>query len=306
MAEDDNAQTPPAGQPAGVAGMAPAYAASPPRRGAGRAVIGAALLAFVLGGGAVGYAVWQGLVPVRPAAPAPLAAPATPAASLAPAKADPAAMAAHQSELETRMAALEQRLDAVNAQADAASGNAARAEALLVAFAARRAIDRGTALGYLEDQLRLRFGNAQPNAVATVIDASHTPVTLDQLVAGLDSLGPALTRTPADASAWTKIKRQIASLFVIRHESTPSPAPLATLQRARLLLGSGRVSEAMAAIQRLPGSPGASDWFTAARRYDDTQRALDVLETAAMLDTRSPRDGAGRTGDQPAAASPPA
>src|SRR3546814_3562519 len=34
---------------------------------------------------------------------------------------------------------------------------------LLIAFAARRALDRGLSLGYLEAQLRLRFGDDQPN-----------------------------------------------------------------------------------------------------------------------------------------------
>jgi hypothetical protein len=268
-------------------------------RGTGRMALGVGLLAFLLGGGAVGYAAWQGLVPSHATPAAPVAAPLAATRAVAPAKGDPAALATHQTELETRMAALEQRLDVVNTQADSASGNSARAEALLVAFAARRSVDRGAALGYLEDQLRLRFGNAQPNAVATVIDASHTPVTLEQLLAGLDTLAPALTEAPSDADAWTKVKRQIASLFVIRHETAPSPAPVATLQRARILLQSGRIGDAITAVQRLPGSSGATDWFTAARRYDDVQRALDVLETAAVLDAGSLRDARGKPVDQP-------
>ena len=42
----------------------------------------------------------------------------------------------------------------------AAAGSAGRADAMLVAFAARRAIDRGVALGYLEPLLVQRFGGA--------------------------------------------------------------------------------------------------------------------------------------------------
>jgi len=49
-----------------------------------------------------------------------------------------------------------------------AAGNAARAEGLLVAIAARRAIDNGTPLGYLTDQLRLRFGSSQSEAVIAI------------------------------------------------------------------------------------------------------------------------------------------
>ena len=50
-----------------------------------------------------------------------------------------------------------------------AEGSAGRADALLVAFAARRAIDRGVALGYLETLLVDRFGSRHPRAVATIV-----------------------------------------------------------------------------------------------------------------------------------------
>ena len=66
--------------------------------------------------------------------------------------------------LAVRVADLEDRLSRINVQAQAASGNAARAEGLLIAFAARRALDRGSPLGYIDPQLRLRFGDAQPKA----------------------------------------------------------------------------------------------------------------------------------------------
>ena len=42
-----------------------------------------------------------------------------------------------------RVAELEQRLSRLNLEAASASGNASRAEGLLVAFAVRRALDRG-------------------------------------------------------------------------------------------------------------------------------------------------------------------
>lgn len=280
-----------------------------PRRGLGYALF-AILAAFVLGAGAVGYAAWKGLVPfqktssVRLAGPG--AAPAVPLAATAPPPAGEAALAAHQSTLEGRIAALEQRIDALNSQADAASGNAARAEALLVAFAARRSIDRGAPLGYLEDQLRLRFGNAQPNAVATVIDSGKNPVTLDQLLAGLDSLAPVLTHAPETAGAWDRIKQELSGLFVIRRETTPSPAPQTMLRHARILLEAGRVEDAIAELRRLPGAADAAEWFTAARRFDAAHRALDVLETSAMLDNRALRNGAGRVVDQPSPIAPAA
>src|SRR3546814_6168759 len=79
---------------------------------------------------------------------------------------------------------------------------------LLVAFAVRRALDRGLSLGYLEAQLRLRFGDDQPNAVKTIIETSRDPVTLEQLRAELDVIAPELVGRSGDkGSLWTGIKR---------------------------------------------------------------------------------------------------
>ena len=64
------------------------------------------------------------------------------------------------------MIALEQRLARIDLQANAEEANTSHAEALLVAFAARRATERGAPLGYLEDQLKLRFGDALPVTVS--------------------------------------------------------------------------------------------------------------------------------------------
>lgn len=274
----------------------PPSLARPSRRGGGGVILLALVVAFLLGAAGVGYTVWKGLLPIARPAPAPQKL-ATPAVAPAPAPAgtriapaaDPASLAAQQSQLEARTAALAARLDTLTLQADAAAGNATRAEALLVAFATRRALDRGAPLNTLEDQLRLRFGDSQPHAVATVIDAAREPVTLDQLVAGLDGLAPSLTETPSDGGAWARMRRELSALFVIRRQDTPSPAPQAMLRRARILLESGRTEEAIGEVQHLPGASGAADWFTAARRYDDARRALDVLETSAMIGTPAQR-----------------
>lgn len=278
--------------------VTPLPAGNPARTGgSGRAVLAGAVIAFVLGAGLVAYADWRGFAPWNHWAAAPkVAATQAVAADRAPVVAP---LQARQNDLESRMAVIEQRLDAASARADAASGNASRAEALLVATAARRAIDRGMPLGYLEDQLRLRFGNSQPSAVATVIDAGRKAVTQDQLIAGLDSLAPGLTRGPEQGNAWDRVKQQFSSLFVIRRESAPSPQPQVVLRRARLLLEAGRTSEAVDAVQRLPGAADAREWLIAARRYDEVQRALDSLDTAALLDTQGLRDSAGRRVDQP-------
>jgi len=265
----------------------PAALVPPPRRSGGGLIALGFAVAFLLGAAGVAWVAWQGLIPLpRPAAQnlaPPAAAPSPAPAAAAASAAAPGTIAAQQDQLEARVAALSARLDALTLQAQAAAGNTGRAEALLVVVAARRALDRGAPLNTLEDQLRLRFGGTQPNAVATVIAAAGNPVTLDQLVAGLDSLAPSLTRAPEETSAWSRLRAELAALFVIRREATPSPAPRTLLDHARILLEAGRTDDAIAEVRRLPGASGAADWFTAARRYDDARRALDVLETAALI-----------------------
>ncbi len=208
--------------------------------------------------------------------------------------------------LDTRLALLEDRLGRLDLQAQAASGNATRAEGLLIAFAARRTIDRGAPLGYLEDQLKLRFADAQPNAVQTVIDAAHTPVTLDRLYAELDALSPKLTGSPRGEDTWAKVKREVSNLFIVRHESDVVTRPEDRVQRAKLMLASGKITEAIAEVELLPGASGAQEWIASARRYDQLQRALDLLETTAMLDPRRLKDDRGATVEQPSPLNEPA
>ncbi|MEW4468864.1 hypothetical protein AB1K62_13645 [Parasphingorhabdus sp. JC815] len=190
--------------------------------------------------------------------------------------------------LAVRVADLEDRLARINVQAQAASGNAARAEGLLIAFAARRALDRGSPLGYLESQLRLRFGDAQPKAVTTIINASRQPVTLDELLAELNDIGPTLTSGSSGKGFWTDFKREMSELFVIRREGSPSPVPQKRFQRAKRYIENGNVDAAIAEIEKLPGSDKGDEqidrWMEKARQYNEGRRALDVIETAAVLE----------------------
>ncbi|MGB3807208.1 MAG: hypothetical protein WA936_08415, partial [Erythrobacter sp.] len=197
-----------------------------------------------------------------------------------------------QGGLDQRLAAAEQRLARLDLQAQAAAGNAARAEGLLIAFATRRAVERGAELGYLADQLRLRFGDQWPNAVRTVISFARDPIRIDNLTARLDGLGPQLVERDEGIS-WDLIQTELANLFVIRRESTPSPQPEQRLQRARIALEQGRYQNAIDEIRNLPGADEAESWITDAERYRDAMQALEVIETAAVLDQRGVRDGAG-------------
>lgn len=213
-----------------------------------------------------------------------------------------------QGGIDARVAAMEQRLTRLDLRSQAAAGNAARAEALLIAFATRRAIERGAPLGYLADQLRLRFGDARPNSVQTIIDAAQDPVTLDQLLARLDGLAETLMQSPEEEGVLQWAARELSQLFIVRREDTPSPVAERRLRRARLFLESGRPEAAVAEVRNLPNAMQAMDWITDAERYAAAQRALELLETTAVLEPRELRDGTGVRVEQrsPAAVAPPA
>lgn len=212
--------------------------------------------------------------------------------------------------LAVRVADLEDRLSRINVQAQAASGNAARAEGLLIAFAARRALDTGAALGYIESQLRLRFGTGQPKAVTTIINASREPVTLEALSSGLADLAPSLTSKGSDDSFWEKLKREMSTLFVVRKEGSPSPAPQARLTRAQRYIETGNVEAAIAEMEKLPavvsGDEGATQWMEKARRYNEARRALDLIEKASILEQQQLRSGDGERVALPSPSAPSA
>ncbi|OBX20795.1 hypothetical protein A9995_03685 [Erythrobacter sp. QSSC1-22B] len=280
-----------------------------------RPVLLAVLASFILGGSLAGYGVYRWALdqdePAAVAAAAPQAEVAadgsrgeptpTPArtASAALGQTNDAVerVAEQQGGIDQRLAAAEQRLARLDIQAQAAAGNAARAEGLLIAFAARRAIEKGAELGFLADQLRLRFGDALPNAVRTIIANSRDPVTLDQLIARLEGIAPSLAEANRGFS-WDLVRSELSQLFVVRRETTPSPQPQRRLDRARLFLESGRVEAAIEEVSKLPGAGNAEGWIADAQRFAATQQALDLVETSAVLEPRMLRDGVGNRIEQ--------
>jgi len=183
----------------------------------------------------------------------------------------------------SQIATLETRLARVENATKRVEGSAGRADALLVAFAARRAIDRGVALGYLETLLVDRFGGGHARAVATIVTGSHTPVSLAELVSDYEKLGPELRKGGPDEGVWTAVKREFSSLIEIRQASRPSIKPEARYNRALDLVRRGEVDAALAETMRMPGAVRANDWAAKARRYVAVQRALDEVESAALL-----------------------
>ena len=268
-------------------------------------------VAFLLGLGAMGYILghWEAgaraLGIAAAPAPAPVAEAAAPPSAPVP-QAQPALAApagpgdpaqAADPDLARRVTSLEQRIGSVDTQSRVAVGNADRAEGLLVAFAARRALDRGVALGFLETMLQQRFGLNQPNAVGRIIFASHNPVTLQDLQLGLQEAGPRLIGTPPDTGWWEALKSELGSMITVRRGDTPSTEPSERLRRATQRLEAGQVEVALAEVMRIPARDNAADWIRKAQIYLAARQALDAIETAALVEQRPP---------QPAPAAAPA
>ena len=205
------------------------------------------------------------------AAPQPLPLPAAQPAPVA----DPA--------LEAKVDDLDSRIDDVDKRAQAASGDADRAEGMLVAFAARRAVDRGQPLGYVEGLLRTHFGGTDAQSVAMVIGAGQRPVTLLQLQEGLLALSPTLVEVGPKDSWWSGMQRELGDLFVIRKATTPSKDPGGQRDRALRALDQGQVEIALNEVAHMPGAARAQGWIGDARRYVLAHNALDRLEAAALL-----------------------
>jgi hypothetical protein len=286
---------------------------APPKRTSPlRGFLVIALVAFLLGGALVGWLGWNGTLDlgfgnkapdpaVSATTPAsqprlPLATAPSPSPSTAPAPLQQPALAGA---FDQRVAALETRLADLSLRAEAASGNATRAEGMLIAFAARRALDRGSELGDLAGQLQLRFGSAEPQAVETVLAAAPQGLTLDKLHAELDRLGPDLTGSPANESGWGRFRREVSGLFEIRRGTGEIGNPGERVEQAKLLLRSGQVRKARELVETLPGKSAAADWLAAANRYESLQQALDRLELAALKDPRELKDATGRKVEQP-------
>ena len=182
-----------------------------------------------------------------------------------------------------QLAMLEARLRNVENATQRNAGSVGRADALLVAFASRRAIDRGVQLGYLETLLAERFGAQNPVAVATIITAARTPVTLDNLTNDYARLEGELRRGAPDEGLWQGLKREMGGLVAVRRASAPSPKPEARYERALARLEQGQVDVALAETMRLPGASRAGPWIAKARRYVAAHRALDEVESSALL-----------------------
>lgn len=258
-------------------------------------------ICFVLGLGMMGYLLSQwpagarflGVAgeapPPEKAAPGPAPQPAPPpVVQYEPPPPNPAQPgSAAEQDFARRLGALEQRFGTLDTSSRVAVGSADRTEALVAVFAARRAIDRGVALGFLERVLQQRFPN-QPQAVGAIIAAARQPVTLVQLESELETLGPQLMGAPPSQSWWGAFRDELGSMIVVRRADTPSAEPSQRLERAKRWLQAGEVTSAIAEVQRMPGQEYGADWAARAGRYALAHRALDLIENAALLEPHAP------------------
>ncbi|WP_294233621.1 hypothetical protein [uncultured Sphingomonas sp.] len=265
----------------------------PPRGPRTGAIIALFLIAFVAGLLLMAYAMrhwsWFGgtTTPSHAVTAAKTGGTPAPANDAARVAADPVSLATREAALAAQLAALETRLATITTDATTAGTQANRAESMLVAAATRRAIERGQPLGYLEEQLKTRFGATAPGAVSVLIATSRQPVTLETLRKDLDDLEPHLVVNDSDGW-WEGMRQELGRLIVIRERSAPSSDPTERLNRVHKLLDSGMVEAARAEVARLPGAAAAQAWQHDAQRYALAHRALDVIENSALIASIAP------------------
>lgn len=260
---------------------------TPPRSSSVRGLVIFALVCFAVGIAAMGWLLSE-WTPARnlllgkteqvaPVAQETAEAPVAPAAALT---VEPAPSA------EEHMAKIEEKLAIIDQQADSASTDAARAERMMIAFAARRAIERGTPLGYLEGALMRQFGEADAGAVTTVIKAGRAPVTLEQLEEGLDTAHTDLIASSANSGWFGTIWQDIGNIAVIKHEGEDRLSADQRFDRAKRALERDRVEIAIREVQLMPGRQSANGWLDKANRYVQARKALDRLEAITLAVSR--------------------
>lgn len=246
-----------------------------------------AAFAFAIGiAGTIAVMMWRGDTAPPPPAPVANTQPQPAPAPALPPGTDISTLAAREAMLASRLDALDMRLRDLDGSARNAASHATQAERLMIAFAVRRAIERGLPLGTLEGPLRGRFGEGHDDAVATLIGASAQPVTLEDLRMALDLIAPVLMGSASD-SMWARGKRLVSDLIVLRRAGSLSSRPADQLARVRRALDEGNVDGALAEVAKMPGVADAQSWTSAAKRYIATRNALREIEAAA-LETPAP------------------
>ena len=175
----------------------------------------------------------------------------------------------------------ERFLARMNTQSQSAIDAALKSEAILLALATRRRVERGQDLGQLDKQLRSRFEQNWPEEVETVVNFSKDPVTFDNLVLGLEMIDQGQKET-IGVGLWTKLAEQFQELFVISRKSTRPVQRSSGLEQIRILLENKNLELAIIEVRQLVNTVSAKDWLTDEERYLEAMKALDRIENAAL------------------------
>lgn len=155
-----------------------------------------------------------------------------------------------------------------------------QAEALLLVLSARRAIEAGKPLGDLGSRLQATFGQSQPQALATIAQATRRPLSNGALLASFDALSPQLALPVG--TVWDRIQYEFGSLFVIRSAGAKPSGSQVAINKARKAILMGDISRAAQIVRTLPGAANAKDWLAQANRAIAVGQALDALNGAAL------------------------
>jgi hypothetical protein len=156
-----------------------------------------------------------------------------------------------------------------------------QAEALLLVLNARRAIEAGKPLGDLATRLQVTFGQAQPQALATMNSAAREPISNAKLLKDFDAIAPRLSQPTG--TAWDRARYEIATLFVLRRADAKPTALAARVEKAREAIISGDIAAAARMVKALPAKEAAYDWLAEANRAILVRQALDSLDRSAAL-----------------------
>lgn len=245
---------------------------------------------FLLGGAAIAWLLTQtdaGRALVAPPSAQQLAASDTiePAAVPQVTPAPVPLPAAPPIDMTTRIASLEARIAQLEARGS--GGGSARTDAYFAVFSARRAIERGVALGAVETELNARFGTAHSRAVAAIANESRQPTSPALLTQQLRDLAPALSGGQS-ADWWEKLKSGFAEIIVVRDSREPSLDPKERIAQAEKLLATGQIEAAISQISALPQRAQAVNWMASARRHAEALNALEELEAASLAPSVAP------------------
>ncbi len=184
------------------------------------------------------------------------------------------------------------RIAAIN---EATAEAADRAQGVLVVQLVRRAIDSGRPIGPLDAALRQSFEARYPAAVQAVTALGAAPVTPQALRRDLDALrfpvAAGKAGTARGGKTWfDSLSDAVSGIFAAEPASTGGAPVVAPADSASTALARGDLAAAAAQVRRMPASPQATAWATAADRLRAGTEALAMLETAtALMPPSSPR-----------------